>query len=114
MSFSQNWEKPRNKAEDRQQISKFPSTWQHICMFQRTPEGKQIRQYFIDLRKPGTRQSRLWQRALKMADAEMEKLKSDNQYLIADNERMETAKKFLQMLYQQVIHQFLLEIWQRF
>lgn len=26
--FSQNWEKPRNKAEDRQQISKFPLTWQ--------------------------------------------------------------------------------------
>ena len=46
-------------------------------------------------------------RALKMADAEMEKLKSDNQYLIADNERMKPKEILLRTLYQQAIHLFL-------
>ena len=65
-----------------------------ICMIQRTPEGKQIRQYFIDLEKAWNTPEQIMARALKMADAEMEKLKSDNQYLIADNERMKPKEIF--------------------
>ncbi|MGN0422828.1 MAG: phage antirepressor KilAC domain-containing protein [Lachnospiraceae bacterium] len=65
-----------------------------ICMIQRTPEGKQIRQYFIDLEKAWNTPEQIMARALKMADAEMERLKADNQYLIADNERMKPKEIF--------------------
>lgn len=65
-----------------------------ICMIQRTPEGKKIRQYFIDLEKAWNTPEQIMARALKMADAEMEKLKADNQYLIADNERMKPKEIF--------------------
>lgn len=65
-----------------------------ICMIQRTPEGKQIRQYFIDLEKAWNTPEQIMARALKMADAEMERLKADNQYLIADNKRMRPKEIF--------------------
>lgn len=59
-----------------------------ICMIQRTPEGKKIRQYFIDLEKAWNTPEQIFARALKMADEELRRVKADNQYLIADNERM--------------------------
>ena len=65
-----------------------------VCMLQRTEKGKQIRQYFIDLEKAWNTPEQIMARALKMADAEMEKLKSDNQYLIADIERMKPKEIF--------------------
>ena len=38
-----------------------------ICMIQRSPEGKQIRQYFIDLEKAWNTPEQIFARALKMA-----------------------------------------------
>ena len=39
-----------------------------ICMIQRSPEGKQIRQYFIDLENAWNTPEQIFARALKMAD----------------------------------------------
>lgn len=39
-----------------------------ICMIQRSPEGKQIRQYFLDLEKAWNTPEQIFARALKMAD----------------------------------------------
>lgn len=65
-----------------------------ICMIQRTPEGKKIRQYFIDLEKAWNTPEQIFARALKMADEELQRVKADNQYLIADNERMKPKEIF--------------------
>lgn len=53
-----------------------------ICMIQRTPEGKQIRQYFIDLEKAWNTPEQIFARALKMADKTIESLKKDNAVLM--------------------------------
>lgn len=65
-----------------------------ICMLQRTPEGKQIRQYFIDLEKAWNTPEQIFARALKMADKTIESLKKDNAFLIEDNERMKPKEIF--------------------
>lgn len=52
-----------------------------ICMIQRTPEGKKIRQYFIDLEKAWNTPEQIFARALKMADKTIEQLKTDNKAL---------------------------------
>lgn len=52
-----------------------------ICMIQRTPEGKKIRQYFIDLEKAWNTPEQIMARALKMADKTIEQLKTDNKAL---------------------------------
>lgn len=65
-----------------------------ICMIQRSPEGKQIRQYFIDLEKAWNTPEQIFARALKMADKTIESLKKDNALLIEDNERMKPKEIF--------------------
>ena len=47
-----------------------------ICMIQRSPEGKQIRQYFLDLEKAWNTPEQIFARALKMADKTIDQLKS--------------------------------------
>lgn len=65
-----------------------------ICMIQRTPEGKQIRQYFLDLEKAWNTPEQIFARALKMADKTIESLKYDNAALLADNRRMKPKEVF--------------------
>lgn len=65
-----------------------------ICMIQRSPEGKQIRQYFLDLEKAWNTPEQIFARALKMADRTIDKLKTENAALIEDNERMKPKEIF--------------------
>lgn len=65
-----------------------------ICMIQRTDKGKQYRQYFIDLEKAWNTPEQVMARALKIANNEIEKLKSDNRVLIEDAERMKPKEIF--------------------
>lgn len=52
-----------------------------ICMIQRSPEGKQIRQYFIDLEKAWNIPEQIMARALKMANHSIESLKGRCKFL---------------------------------
>lgn len=65
-----------------------------ICMIQRTPEGKTLRQYFIDLEKAWNTPDQIMARALKLADKKIEDLKSQNDFLIKDNLRMKPKEIF--------------------
>lgn len=65
-----------------------------ICMIQRSPEGKQIRQYFIDLEKAWNTPEQIMARALKVADKRIELLKQDNAVLAQDVERMRPKEIF--------------------
>lgn len=52
-----------------------------ICMIQRTPEGRECRQYFIDLEKAWNTPEQIMARALKMADQSIESLKERCKFL---------------------------------
>ena len=65
-----------------------------ICMIQRSEKGRLYRQYFIDLEKAWNTPEQIFARALKMADREIEKLKSSNAILLEDNERMKPKEIF--------------------
>ena len=56
-----------------------------ICMIQRTPEGKQVRQYLLDLEKAWNTPSLIMARALKVADKQITDLKSKNEKLLEEN-----------------------------
>lgn len=65
-----------------------------ICMIQRSEKGRLYRQYFIDLEKAWNTPEQIFARALKMADREIEKLKSNNAALIEDVQRMKPKEIF--------------------
>lgn len=65
-----------------------------ICMIQRTPEGKAVRQYLIDLEKAWNSPEHIMARALKMANAAIENLKSQNHLLVEDVKRMKPKEEF--------------------
>lgn len=65
-----------------------------ICMIQRTEKGRQYRQYFLDLEKAWNTPEQVFARALKMADREIERLKSDKTLLIEDVQRMKPKEIF--------------------
>lgn len=52
-----------------------------ICMIQRTPEGKAVRQYLIDLEKAWNTPEQVFARALRMADQTINSLKDRCQFL---------------------------------
>lgn len=52
-----------------------------ICMIQRSPEGKQIRQYFIDLEKAWNTPEQIMARALQFASKQIDSLKDRCKFL---------------------------------
>lgn len=69
-------------------------TAKEICMIQRTDEGRTIRNYFLDLEDAWNTPEQIMARALKMADREIDRLKTDNVALIEDNKRMKPKEIF--------------------
>ena len=65
-----------------------------ICMIQRTPEGKQCRQYLLDLEKAWNTPEQVMARALKIANRTIDSLKEHNAKLIEDCERMKPKEIF--------------------
>lgn len=65
-----------------------------ICMIQRTPEGKQVRQYLIDLEKAWNTPEQVMARALRIADKTISSLTIENKKLAAENEVMKPKALF--------------------
>ena len=65
-----------------------------ICMIQRTPEGKQCRQYLLDLETAWNTPEQVMARALKIANRTIDSLKEHNTKLVEDCERMKPKEIF--------------------
>lgn len=65
-----------------------------ICMIQRTPEGKAVRQYLIDLEKAWNTPDLVMARGLKAAQLLIEQKDEKIKELTADNERMKPKEIF--------------------
>lgn len=89
-TFSKNLEKGRPAVD---YIIKLDIA-KEMAMLERNEKGKQVRRYFIDLEKAWNTPEQVFARALKLADKEIEKLKSNNTVLLEDVKRMKPKEVF--------------------
>lgn len=66
----------------------------HLCLMSKTVKGKKCRQDLIDLEKAWNSPEQIMARALKIANDTIDKIKSQNAVLIADNQRMKPKEEF--------------------
>ncbi len=65
-----------------------------IAMIQRNEKGKQVRRYLLDLEQAWNTPEQVFARALKMADREIEKLRTNTAALLEDVARMKPKEVF--------------------
>lgn len=65
-----------------------------ICMLQRNEKGKIARRYFLELEQAWNTPEQVFARALKMADREIEKLRTNTAALLEDVARMKPKEVF--------------------
>lgn len=65
-----------------------------ICMIQRTPEGREVRQYLITLEQAWNSPEIVMARALKLANKTIDNLKYENMTLIAENADLKPKAEF--------------------
>jgi anti-repressor protein len=92
-----NFVHPQNKQEITDHQLTIPMA-KELCMIQRNDKGRQYRQYFIKIEEMWNSPEMIMKRALEIANARVEKLKSENQLLIADNELMKPKAEYFDEL----------------
>ena len=67
-----------------------------LCMLQRTPKGKEARQYFIQVEEAWNSPDAIMQRALQIANSRVEKLRGENLALQAANSDLTVKNQVMQ------------------
>lgn len=92
--ISQKWETAQGNMTTSTDYEISMDMAKEICMIQRTPEGKKVRQYLIDLEKAWNTPEQVMSRALKIADETINRLQTDVEKLTKDNKRMKPKEIF--------------------